>query len=91
MEGHQRSVDLVHDYLKLHAQGTFGPYAIQLVRQKISWGTGLTKLVAQDNRTGFVCSPLVAIALIEGILGFQRISLDPAAKTWLFQREKPFN
>jgi len=91
LEGHQRSVDLVHDYLKLHAQGTFGPYAIMLVRQKVSWGNGLTRFVAQDHRHGFVCSPLVAIALIEGILGFQRISVDSSCKTWLFQRDKPFN
>lgn len=91
-EGHQRAVDLVHDYLKLHSQqNNIGGNYLQLIRKKMSWGTGLNAVMVKDMRDSVVCSPLVAIALIEGILGFQRISVDSSCKTWLFQRDKPFN
>jgi hypothetical protein len=89
LEGNQRSVNLVHDYLKLHGQSPSGQ--VMLVRKKISWGSGLSSIFVQDNRSGFICSPLVAVSLIEGILGFYRISIDPSCKTWLFQRDKPFS
>jgi len=89
LEGHQASVDLVHDYLQLHSQQ--GGAQLLQIRKKISWGTGLSVLFVTDNRNGYVCSPLVAVALIEGILGFQRIALDLQSRTWLFQRDKPFS
>jgi len=90
LEGHQASVDLIHSYLQLHST-PMNVGLISMVKKKMTWGTSLSVLSVQDNRNGYFCSPLVAVALIEGILGFQRISLDLQSKTWLFQRDKPFS
>jgi hypothetical protein len=87
LEGHQPSVDLIHDYLLKHTREQNRQLGIW--KKNLTWGTALSALCVEDHRREVLCSGLVVVALIEGTLGYERIG-DPHGGSWLFKRGSDF-
>lgn len=88
LEGHQPTVDLVHDYLTRHAREP--GRQLDIWKKKLTWGVSLSALAVTDHRRDFICSALVVVALLEGTLGYERVG-DPVNGRWLFRRASDFS
>jgi len=95
---HSPSLQLLADYLKrwcrTNHHDTRNPPAVAVVLEQAPWGIGMMydRLVITTEETRytkqFTLNPCAVLAMVESVLGYERVSVHPGQ--WTFRRDQEF-
>ncbi|KAK6062760.1 hypothetical protein SCUP515_13036 [Seiridium cupressi] len=93
---HSPSLQLLADYLKkwckINQQDSRKPPCVEVKLHQSAFGLGLfydrLTLSIESRYTGFTISPMIVLSFVEGVLGYQNVSVD--GQGWRFRKDVEF-